>query len=160
MSNWFINARVRVWKPMVEEMYREEMNIEESRRGVDLTEHRNKGSSSKQPYNNTSSDESSNLILPAFHQGFIENELPMQTLSSSCSTLTFRKQHVSQANLIHFNGGFENYHTMIGNGVSLSLGLPYTCDQTFNNIQFASTSHGTEVSGIYPSSTYQIMDRS
>lgn len=24
MSNWFINARVRLWKPMVEEMYKEE----------------------------------------------------------------------------------------------------------------------------------------
>ncbi|CAA7022690.1 unnamed protein product [Microthlaspi erraticum] len=158
VSNWFINARVRVWKPMVEEMYREEMNIEESRRGVDLTEHRNKGSSSKQLYNNTISDESSNLILPAFHQGFIENELPTQTSSSSYSTVTFRKQHVNQANLIHFNGGFENYHTMTGNAVSLSLGLPYSCDQTFNNIQFVSTSHGTDISGIYPSSTYQIMD--
>lgn len=26
MSNWFINARVRLWKPMVEEMYLEETN--------------------------------------------------------------------------------------------------------------------------------------
>lgn len=24
VSNWFINARVRLWKPMVEEMYKEE----------------------------------------------------------------------------------------------------------------------------------------
>ncbi|GKV50934.1 hypothetical protein SLEP1_g57611 [Rubroshorea leprosula] len=24
VSNWFINARVRLWKPMIEEMYREE----------------------------------------------------------------------------------------------------------------------------------------
>ncbi|XP_073143767.1 BEL1-like homeodomain protein 1 [Henckelia pumila] len=27
VSNWFINARVRLWKPMVEEMYLEEMKI-------------------------------------------------------------------------------------------------------------------------------------
>ncbi len=27
MSNWFINARVRLWKPMVEEMYMEEQRI-------------------------------------------------------------------------------------------------------------------------------------
>lgn len=26
VSNWFINARVRLWKPMIEEMYTEEVN--------------------------------------------------------------------------------------------------------------------------------------
>lgn len=29
VSNWFINARVRLWKPMVEEMYAEEMKNQE-----------------------------------------------------------------------------------------------------------------------------------
>lgn len=29
VSNWFINARVRLWKPMVEEMYTEEMKDQE-----------------------------------------------------------------------------------------------------------------------------------
>lgn len=24
VSNWFINARVRLWKPMIEEMYKQE----------------------------------------------------------------------------------------------------------------------------------------
>jgi hypothetical protein len=28
VSNWFINARVRLWKPMVEEMYKEEFGAE------------------------------------------------------------------------------------------------------------------------------------
>ncbi|MCO5590330.1 hypothetical protein L7F22_044299 [Adiantum nelumboides] len=32
VSNWFINARVRLWKPMVEEMYQEEMKTAELRR--------------------------------------------------------------------------------------------------------------------------------
>ncbi|KAG7568187.1 POX domain [Arabidopsis thaliana x Arabidopsis arenosa] len=158
VSNWFINARVRVWKPMVGELYLEEMNIEESIKGSNH-EHSSKGLSSKQPYNNTTSAESSNSILPTFHQRIIENETPMQTSSSSCSVvMRFTKQHMNQANFINFNGGFENCHTMVGNGVSLSLGLPHSCDQTFNNIQFGSTSQGTEISGIYPYSTYQIMD--
>jgi hypothetical protein len=26
ISNWFINARVRLWKPMVEEMYNDEFS--------------------------------------------------------------------------------------------------------------------------------------
>lgn len=34
VSNWFINARVRLWKPMVEEMYVEEMK-EHGQNGVD-----------------------------------------------------------------------------------------------------------------------------
>ncbi|XP_059668651.1 BEL1-like homeodomain protein 1 [Cornus florida] len=29
VSNWFINARVRLWKPMVEEMYTEEVKVQE-----------------------------------------------------------------------------------------------------------------------------------
>ncbi|KAF0911700.1 hypothetical protein E2562_011700 [Oryza meyeriana var. granulata] len=30
VSNWFINARVRLWKPMIEDMYKEETKPEES----------------------------------------------------------------------------------------------------------------------------------
>lgn len=33
VSNWFINARVRLWKPMVEEMYLEEMKEHEKNHG-------------------------------------------------------------------------------------------------------------------------------
>ncbi|KAF7828240.1 homeobox protein BEL1-like protein [Senna tora] len=32
VSNWFINARVRLWKPMVEEMYMEEIKEQKRRR--------------------------------------------------------------------------------------------------------------------------------
>ncbi|GFZ16229.1 homeobox protein ATH1 [Actinidia rufa] len=37
VSNWFINARVRLWKPMIEEMYAE-MNRRKGRRNVEETE--------------------------------------------------------------------------------------------------------------------------
>lgn len=33
VSNWFINARVRLWKPMVEEMYMEEIKEQEEKNG-------------------------------------------------------------------------------------------------------------------------------
>ncbi|CAK8575733.1 unnamed protein product [Lathyrus sativus] len=33
VSNWFINARVRLWKPMVEEMYMEEIKEQEENNG-------------------------------------------------------------------------------------------------------------------------------
>lgn len=35
VSNWFINARVRLWKPMVEEMYMEELKESDPERGSD-----------------------------------------------------------------------------------------------------------------------------
>ena len=37
MSNWFINARVRLWKPMVEEMYMEEIKEQEQNGSEDKT---------------------------------------------------------------------------------------------------------------------------
>ncbi|KAL2250842.1 UNVERIFIED_CONTAM: BEL1-like homeodomain protein 1 [Sesamum indicum] len=37
VSNWFINARVRLWKPMVEEMYMEEMKENEKNGSEDKT---------------------------------------------------------------------------------------------------------------------------
>lgn len=37
VSNWFINARVRLWKPMVEEMYVEEMKENERNESEDKT---------------------------------------------------------------------------------------------------------------------------
>ncbi|KAF4396990.1 hypothetical protein F8388_004958 [Cannabis sativa] len=48
VSNWFINARVRLWKPMVEEMYLEE-----------IKEHEKNGSAEKNSKSNEDSDSKS-----------------------------------------------------------------------------------------------------
>ncbi|RZB80189.1 BEL1-like homeodomain protein 1 [Glycine soja] len=45
VSNWFINARVRLWKPMVEEMYLEEVKQEPNNSSQDNTTKRSKESS-------------------------------------------------------------------------------------------------------------------
>ncbi|KAG5043962.1 hypothetical protein JHK87_007877 [Glycine soja] len=47
VSNWFINARVRLWKPMVEEMYTEEMKDHEQNRSEDKSSKSNEDSASK-----------------------------------------------------------------------------------------------------------------
>ncbi|KAG5084011.1 hypothetical protein JHK84_054049 [Glycine max] len=47
VSNWFINARVRLWKPMVEEMYMEEMKDHEQNGSEDKSSKSNEDSSSK-----------------------------------------------------------------------------------------------------------------
>ncbi|XP_047169997.1 BEL1-like homeodomain protein 1 [Vigna umbellata] len=47
VSNWFINARVRLWKPMVEEMYLEEMKDHEQKGSEDKSSKSNEDSSTK-----------------------------------------------------------------------------------------------------------------
>jgi hypothetical protein len=47
VSNWFINARVRLWKPMVEEMYTEELKEQEQNGSEDKTSKSNEDSASK-----------------------------------------------------------------------------------------------------------------
>ncbi|KAB2098082.1 hypothetical protein ES319_A01G213600v1 [Gossypium barbadense] len=49
VSNWFINARVRLWKPMVEEMYLEEIKEQEQNGSEEKTSksHNNEDSTSK-----------------------------------------------------------------------------------------------------------------
>ncbi|CAI9765912.1 unnamed protein product [Fraxinus pennsylvanica] len=51
VSNWFINARVRLWKPMVEEMYMEEFKEQEKKGAVEMTSksEQNEDSVSKSP---------------------------------------------------------------------------------------------------------------
>ncbi|KAA8518455.1 hypothetical protein F0562_015929 [Nyssa sinensis] len=51
VSNWFINARVRLWKPMVEEMYMEEVKEQEQNGSEDKT--------SKSEHNEDSASKSS-----------------------------------------------------------------------------------------------------
>ncbi|KAJ7971679.1 BEL1-like homeodomain protein 1 [Quillaja saponaria] len=47
VSNWFINARVRLWKPMVEEMYMEEIKEHEQNGSEDNTSKNNEVSTTK-----------------------------------------------------------------------------------------------------------------
>lgn len=54
VSNWFINARVRLWKPMVEEMYMEEIKEQEKANGSkESSQSTNKERGSSPPNNVT-----------------------------------------------------------------------------------------------------------
>uniref|UniRef100_A0A2P2KB21 Uncharacterized protein MANES_13G134500 n=1 Tax=Rhizophora mucronata TaxID=61149 RepID=A0A2P2KB21_RHIMU len=70
VSNWFINARVRLWKPMVEDMYQQESKEEE---GEAVGEEREK----KQTYNNKNNDNVARTPTPT-----------SKTASSSATTAT------------------------------------------------------------------------
>ncbi|GER41852.1 BEL1-like homeodomain 1 family protein [Striga asiatica] len=52
VSNWFINARVRLWKPMVEEMYVEEMKDHEKNGSVGIDNNNNINRRSKIEHTN------------------------------------------------------------------------------------------------------------
>ena len=56
VSNWFINARVRLWKPMVEEMYTEEMKEQEQNGSEDKS-----GKSSEDPTSKTEGSQEKGL---------------------------------------------------------------------------------------------------
>lgn len=56
VSNWFINARVRLWKPMVEEMYQQELNeaeVEAEDREMNQSNSNNSGHQTQTPPTST-----------------------------------------------------------------------------------------------------------
>ncbi|CAA0818792.1 BEL1-like homeodomain protein 1 [Striga hermonthica] len=124
VSNWFINARVRLWKPMVEEMYIEEMKDHEKsgtvdKENIDRTskiEHTNNNDdpTSKPPKGPTSIQPGFNIIGPpseieAQHSPKkLRFGLDMHTVSEP--TNERRAQDVSGFGLVggpaNFTGGF------------------------------------------------------
>ncbi|KAK6944120.1 Homeobox KN domain [Dillenia turbinata] len=64
VSNWFINARVRLWKPMVEEMYMEEIKDQEQ-----------KGSEEKSSRSEQNEDSTSQKATPQGRKSGAENQL-------------------------------------------------------------------------------------
>ncbi|XP_071701472.1 BEL1-like homeodomain protein 1 [Rutidosis leptorrhynchoides] len=88
VSNWFINARVRLWKPMVEEMYLEEIK-EQEQNGIEnhnssKNEQIEDNSSSKQE--NSVSPSSSNRGFKTTKQEISFHQPPSMTVSTTVST--------------------------------------------------------------------------
>ncbi|XP_060191843.1 BEL1-like homeodomain protein 2 [Lycium barbarum] len=62
VSNWFINARVRLWKPMVEEMYQQEAKEEEGDDNErEQSQSQNSGNNAQTPTPNMSNSSSTNM---------------------------------------------------------------------------------------------------
>ncbi|KAL2536080.1 BEL1-like homeodomain protein 1 [Forsythia ovata] len=153
VSNWFINARVRLWKPMVEEMYLEEMknpelNISDentSKSGAALREliskstaleENNNGKMERIPQNNSKKPRNGEQNSPS-------NTIPMQMETKSADQaskglsgdnyLTLMAANTSHGNrfdtysieeLGRFNGSDQLGTRFHGNNVFLTLGLP------------------------------------
>ncbi|PKU82062.1 homeobox protein BEL1 homolog [Dendrobium catenatum] len=72
VSNWFINARVRLWKPMVEEMYMEELKEDDKNsQSSHATTMQEAGTSCNNPYSNPNPNPS-----PSSHLGAFEDRKP------------------------------------------------------------------------------------
>ncbi|KAI3822688.1 hypothetical protein L1987_10284 [Smallanthus sonchifolius] len=82
VSNWFINARVRLWKPMVEEMYLEEIKDQQQNGAED---EQNDDNSSSKP-DKTQSPENSNRVFRATKQEKSFHPPPPMTISTTVST--------------------------------------------------------------------------
>ncbi|KAL5575978.1 hypothetical protein UlMin_017677 [Ulmus minor] len=100
VSNWFINARVRLWKPMVEEMYVEETKGKErngDHQGNNKTEpNKDSASCSTTPHDQTTKlddDDHQTIALNTnHHPNFITNQLqnhsPTEQISNSSVSAT------------------------------------------------------------------------
>ncbi|GJT45472.1 BEL1-like homeodomain protein 1 [Tanacetum coccineum] len=79
--NGFINARVRLWKPMVEEMYLEEIKENEQNKSDE-----NKATKSEQSEDNSSSKHEKSLSPENSKRGFKHPPSPQMTVSTTVST--------------------------------------------------------------------------
>lgn len=124
VSNWFINARVRLWKPMVEEMYKEEMK-----------ENENSNNSEKADF----SEANEELISSKYNAQQEINEEKLDSFYSQANPVTVANYGVKfdkeSINGVHENsinvgefvdysvGGIERFGIEQFNNVSLTLGL-------------------------------------
>ncbi|KAL8471962.1 hypothetical protein ACS0TY_029268 [Phlomoides rotata] len=130
VSNWFINARVRLWKPMVEEMYQQEAK-EESPNEQDWD--RSSGSAqTPTPPNATTSataitplppnNDNDPSFNPINRQSFSENQSKPPPPSSSSAAHSFATMHDDQGSNADVGPTLIRFGTSSGD-VSLTLGL-------------------------------------
>ncbi|XP_057805297.1 BEL1-like homeodomain protein 1 isoform X2 [Salvia miltiorrhiza] len=153
VSNWFINARVRLWKPMVEEMYAEEMKAQQrdGSEEEDKTPKIEVQNTSPAAQNNTRAKKPRNgdaSLSPSMNMSNAEIPMKLDYESRQGFSITG-----APANF------FASYDPIVGmeqfqqpyssNGVSLTLGLQH-CENLSNQME-AGTHHfgGFDASAMY-----------
>ncbi|KAK9755848.1 hypothetical protein RND81_01G054800 [Saponaria officinalis] len=120
VSNWFINARVRLWKPMVEEMYVEEMKSHEQN---GLTSDDNPNTTTTTTTNN-----GGNIGAPSS-----KNEHNQDPSATNKTTIIPQQQDEVGFNMIHQNSDHNNHHQTTNDMIS-SLSTLSTSPQGFTLI--------------------------
>ncbi|CAN1772457.1 BEL1-like homeodomain protein 1 [Linum perenne] len=116
VSNWFINARVRLWKPMVEEMYVEEMKDKDLQNG-----------SGDQNTGNFDQNEDSSPKSASNSIEFVDERQSRDGYSFMGGQTNFMGAF-GQYPIAEIGARFDPdqfAQRFSGNGVSLSLGLPH-----------------------------------
>ncbi|WOL13254.1 hypothetical protein Cni_G22023 [Canna indica] len=122
VSNWFINARVRLWKPMVEEMYAEEMKeFDQAATATPNEQEEDTGNPNPNPDS-----------LPSFDHKPLPPPLPEQHLidSDSLTSIVHSNRHCRQVEGFDIAGASHMDFSYSGSngsrtGVSLTLGLQH-----------------------------------
>ncbi|KAI4356528.1 hypothetical protein L6164_000546 [Bauhinia variegata] len=134
VSNWFINARVRLWKPMVEEIH--SLETRQAQKNSQREDHVRNGSNDNLPSENTVLSENPSTSTDKFQDAPYKrsrNELPdMSARSHEQLNLSYTSNQP-----VGVGGGMGN----ASNGVSLTLGLHQN--------------HGIELSEPFPMSAAQ-----
>uniref|UniRef100_A0ACD5TN51 Uncharacterized protein n=1 Tax=Avena sativa TaxID=4498 RepID=A0ACD5TN51_AVESA len=138
VSNWFINARVRLWKPMVEEMYAEEMKDKEEGSGNGDGGHSAQLQASDLGNPNLEgsyASEGGRGAEGGSEQKPTRAQLHLHDAGSLASVVSIGRSTDHQQGLnfgIMDHLGFDAYEAAaagFGNGVSLTLGLQHQQQQ-------------------------------
>ncbi|KAK6779237.1 hypothetical protein RDI58_021421 [Solanum bulbocastanum] len=120
VSNWFINARVRLWKPMVEEIHmletREGHNKSSQREGPNNNNDDNNNPIEHFPMSNSNACESN---TPSTSTSRLQ-ELPSKRTRNELPNIPNNIGRIADSINLSYNG---NLSTGVGGGVSLTLGL-------------------------------------
>lgn len=128
VSNWFINARVRLWKPMVEEMYKEEAGDAEME---------SNSSSEVAPKNTKDDMNHSSTAASAFESKSSNQPHDVEMVgTSNDSDFQNRDDHDQQLMAAAYQ-----MQTRFGSGVSLTLGLQHSEDGSLPPIASLGSHH-------------------
>ncbi|CAN1224941.1 BEL1-like homeodomain protein 2 [Linum grandiflorum] len=97
VSNWFINARVRLWKPMIEDMYQQEAKEADDDTSQDNREHEQAvQQTSSPPTTNTTTVAMSSLAVGITSQASMRSGIGEENDPSSSSLMAINRQCFSE----------------------------------------------------------------
>ncbi|KAF6162198.1 hypothetical protein GIB67_008327 [Kingdonia uniflora] len=133
VSNWFINARVRLWKPMVEEMYLEETKEQDNIESLNGVQELDENSRPVRPYGHNYNHVSLEDQKPTLEQLARNDSGSLTSIISNPDIGDHLAQQQHQFGRVSETFGqtdldFSSYntdfiHDNLGYGVSLTLGL-------------------------------------
>ncbi|XAR64151.1 hypothetical protein NMG60_11024391 [Bertholletia excelsa] len=161
VANWFINARVRLWKPMIEEMYKEEFGEVDSKSSPDRTveEQSVKPEALDRGLSDQFNDPKPDDLIPevgvqgctarlGFRNGLSGANGPDCTamnIKDDCRSNLVNPHHDGSGNSIGYNISEELGSFALGERVSLSLGLQ-NCETDAQSMSGVMQSRGEYVS--------------